>query len=106
MGSWIAFYSHLESSVHEGKTEFRPNLTLDLLYMSILEEAFGKDDPEDDAKSRSFIGAVVLAINPLSPSTIAALLGFDATDVLLRLSSIHSLLILQEDTNYPVQTLP
>ena len=92
-----------ESSIREGRTEFKANTTLDLLYMSILQEAFGKDDPEDDPQSRSFLGAVILAANPISPSTIAALLGFDATDVFLRLSSAHSLLILQEDTNSPVR---
>ena len=92
-----------ESSIHEGRTEFKANTTLDFLYMTILQEAFGKDDPEDDPKSRSVLGAVIPAANPLSPSTIAALLGFDTTDVFLRLSSVHSLLILQEDINHPVQ---
>ena len=81
--------------VHEGKS-------LDLLYTSILREAFGDDKPEDDAKIRSVLGAVVLATNPLSPSTIAALLGFDAKDVLLLLSSVNSLLILH-DANHPVR---
>ena len=81
---------------HEGKT-------LDLLYMSILQEAFGDDKPEFDAKTRSVIGAVILATNPLSPSTITTLLGFDPGVVPLLLSSVHSLLILHEDTNHPVQ---
>ena len=92
-----------ESTVREGKTEFKANTTLDLLYMSILQEAFGKDDPEDDPKTCSSLGAVVLAANPLSPSTISALLGLRSTDVFLRLSSVHSLLILQEDINCPVR---
>ena len=84
-----------ESSTYEARTEFRPNLTLDQLYTSILEGAFEKDDPEDDLTSQSFIGAVVLAANPLSPSSIARLLNFEPVDVYIRLSSIHSLLILQ-----------
>ena len=92
-----------ENTTREGRTEFKPNTTLDLLYMSILQEAFGKDNPEDDPQSCSFLGAVILAANPISPSTIAAILGFDTTDVFLRLSSTHSLLILQEDTDSPVQ---
>ena len=92
-----------ESSVREGKTKITANTTLDLLYMSILQEAFGDDDPEDDSKACSVLGAVILAINPLPPSTIAVLLGFDVTDVFLRLSSIHSLLTLQEDFDLPVQ---
>ena len=73
---------------HEGKS-------LDSLYTSILRDAFGDDRSEDDAKTRSILGAVVLAANPLSPSAIATLLGFDAEDVPLFLSSVNSLLIFQ-----------
>ena len=91
-----------ESSTREGKAKLTTNTTLDLLYTSILQEAFGDDDPEDDSKTRSVLGAVILATNPLSPSTIAVLLGFRTTDVFLRLSSAHSLLILREDINHPV----
>ena len=43
-----------ESSVFEGKTRFTANATLDSLYTSILQEAFG-DDPEDDPKVRSVL---------------------------------------------------
>ncbi|KAF9642452.1 hypothetical protein BDM02DRAFT_2211086 [Thelephora ganbajun] len=91
------------SSVHEGKTRFKPNTTLDSLYMSILQEAFGGDDQEDDPKARSVLGAVILAANPLSPSSIAALLGTDREGVSLRLLSVHSLLILNEDADSPVR---
>jgi len=75
-----------ESSVQEGKTKIMANTTLDLLYMSILQ-ASGYDDPEDDPKSRSVLGAVILAINPLPPPTIAVLLRFSVTNVFLRLPS-------------------
>ena len=81
---------------HEGKT-------LDSLYTSILQEGFGDGGPEDDAETRSVLGAVILATNPLSPSIIATLLGLDTEDVLPLLSSANSLLILQEDTHNPVQ---
>ena len=80
----------------------REGKTLDSLYTSILQEVFG-NDPEDDPKTCSVLGAVVLAINPLSPSTIAMLLGFDVEDISPLLSSASSLLILQEDVNHPVQ---
>jgi len=92
------------SSAREGRAEFRAGITLDLLYMSILQEAFGRDDPEDDSKVRSVLGAVVLAVNPLSPSAIAALLGLGTEDVFPILSSVHSLLNLQDGIDDPVRS--
>jgi hypothetical protein len=81
---------------HEGEA-------LDSLYTSILQGAFAHDKPEDDIKTRSILSAVILATNPLSPFSIATLLGLDAEDVPPILSSINSLLILQEDPNLPVR---
>jgi hypothetical protein len=93
-----------ESSAREANTKFKANTTLDSLYRSILQEAFGEDDdPDNDPKVRSVIGAMLLAANPLSPSTIATLLGFDVDDVFPLLSSAQSLLILQDDITYPVR---
>ena len=93
-----------ESSIHEARTKFKADTTLDSLYTSILQGAFGdEDDPNNDPKVRSVLSAMILATNPLSPSTIATLLGFDIEDVFPLLSSAQSLLILQEDINYPVQ---
>ena len=92
-----------KSTVLEGRTRFNSSTTLDSLYMSILEAAFGDDDPEDDQIARSVLGAVVLAANPLSPSTIAVLLDFQIADVSPRLLSVHSLLIFQ-DANHPVRS--
>ena len=86
----------------EGGTKIMANTTLDSLYTSIVEEAFGDDHPRDDPKVRSVLAPVVLPANPLSPSTIAMLLGFRITDASLRLSSVHSLLLLQ-DIERPVQ---
>ena len=91
-----------ESSAYEGKVKLKAGRTLDSLYMSILQEAYGQGDPSDDPGICSVLGAVMLAANPLSPSTIGALLGIDPTGVFLQLSSVHSLLILQ-DVHYPVR---
>ena len=91
-----------QESGFEGKAKLRGDTTLDSLYVSILHEAFGDGGPEDDAKVRSVLGAVILTTNLLSPSTIATLLGLDLEDVLPLLSSLHSLLILSEDINQPV----
>ena len=87
----------------EGRTRLKANATLDSLYTSILQEAFGADHPENDPRVRSVLGAVVLAANPLSPSAIAALLGFGYEEVLPLLLSLHSLLVLREDTDLPVR---
>ena len=77
--------------------------TLDSLYTNILREAFGDDDAEDRAKFRSVLGAVFLATNPLSPSTIATLLRVSTEGVHSLLSSVNSLLLLPEDVDHPVR---
>ena len=92
-----------ESSAFEGETKFTANVTLDLLYMSIIQEAFGDGYSKDDPKIRSVLGAVILAANPLSPSAIATLLGFDVEEVSPILLSVHSLLTLHEDDDHPVR---
>ncbi|KAF9777445.1 hypothetical protein BJ322DRAFT_1222255 [Thelephora terrestris] len=86
-----------DSSVHEGKTKFNANTSLDSLYGSILREAFGVDGAEHDPKVCSVLGAVVLAANPLSPFAIAMLFGIDLEDNMCQLpeavanSNIHDL---------------
>ena len=92
-----------ESSAREGRTKLTAKTTLDSLYTSILQGALDEKDPENDHKARSVLGAVLLAINPLSPSAIATLLGLKTADVFLQLSSIHSLLVFQENTDHPVR---
>ena len=92
------------SSVREARIRFNTNSTLDSLYISILEGAFGDyDDPDNDPKVRSVLGAVALAVAPLSPSTIAKFLGFNSQSVFFLLSSAQSLLILQEDIDFPAR---
>ena len=92
-----------ESTVREGKAKFKGDTTLDSLYTSILNEAFGNyDDPDNDPRVRSVLGTMVLAVDPLSPSTIATLLRLDAEDVFPLLSSAQSL-ILQDDIVSPVR---
>jgi len=92
-----------ESSACEGKIKLKEGTTLDSLYTSILQEAFDDDDPQDDPRIRSVLGAVVLAANPLSPSAIATLSGLDTEEVFPLLSSMQSLLIFREDVEYPVR---
>ena len=73
-------FQRLDLLLESQKIGAREGKTLDTLYTSIPQEAFGDDGPEDDAKTPSVICAVVLAMNPLSPSAVATLLRFDTAD--------------------------
>ena len=86
-----------KSTVPEGRTQFKPKMTLDSLYTSVLRTAFSEEDPEADSKVRSTIGAVVLLVNPLPPLGIAELIGLDPREVILLLTSVQSLFSLDED---------
>ena len=79
-----------------GKTAFKPNTTLDSLYLSILQEAFRDSNPKGAQTVRSILGAVILVTDPLSPSAIATLLGLRTEAVSLILSLVHSLLLFQK----------
>jgi len=81
---------------------FKVHTALDSLYISIFQEAFDSDGPEDGPKICSVLGAIVLAENPLSPSAIAMLLDFDSKKVLSLLSPMHPLLIFKESVDHPV----
>ena len=91
------------STAHEGKTRFNSKTTLDSLYTSILQAAFGEEDPEVDSKVRTIVGTVVVVVNPLPPTAIAELTCLDLEEVTLYLESIQSLLPLGEDSNQPVK---
>ena len=87
----------------EGKTRFNSNMTLDTLYTSILQTAFGQEDPDTHTKVRSTIGAIVLLTKPLPPSGIAELVGLDPKEVVLFLTLVHSLFATNEDFSQPVK---
>ena len=91
-----------ESTAHEGKAELAAHTSLDSLYTSIFQEAFRKNDAEDDAMVRSVLSTVILVVNPLSPSAVATLLDFECDVVLYLLESIQSLLVLHDDIDHPV----
>ena len=91
------------STVHEGKAKLKTHTSLDTLYTSILKSAFLGNNTNDDATVRSILSAVVLTSNPLSPSTIATLMGFGSDCVQRLLESIQSLLLFSEDPSHPVR---
>ena len=92
-----------ECTAPEGKTQFKPKTTLDSLYASILQTAFGEEDPEVDSKVRFTLGAVILVANPLPPSGIAELIGLAPEEVILFLTLVQSLLTVDEDFSQPVK---
>ena len=91
-----------ECTTHEGKAKVRSSATLDSLYLSTFENAFDGMDAEDDERTCLVIGTVILAVNPLSPSTIANLIGLEEQEVLNTLQLIQSLLKLPKDPDSPV----
>jgi hypothetical protein len=96
----------LESPTNEVlKEEIRPQegTTICSLYTLTLQEAFGHPNPEDARIIRSVLGAVVLAVNPLSPSAVATLLEFNVAYVSHCLRSVESLLTPWESNDRPVQ---
>ena len=84
-------------------TDYEGKTSLDLLYLWILGKAFHADDPVICSKVRSIIGTVALVVNPLPPSGIAELVNLETRKVLLFLTSVQSLLILDEDPTKPVK---
>ena len=93
-----------ENTTHEGKARLPTNTTLDSLYSAIFQATFRKNDAEDDAVARSVLAAVVLVTYPLSPSAIAKLLDKETHEVFSLLISVHSLLTLRGDPEYPVRS--
>jgi len=90
------------STTHEGSVEVRSSATLDSLYISSFQSAFDRMDADDDAKVRSVIGTVILAINPLPPSAIATLTELEKQEAMDILRLIQSLLKLSENPDSPV----
>ena len=108
-----------KSTSHEGKAKVRSSVTLtsfdhfapsaggsvetlDSLYLSCLQSAFDGMGADDDEKVRSVIGAIILAVNPLTPSAIATLIDLGKQEVMGILRLIQSLLKFPEDPNSPV----
>ena len=86
-----------QSTAHEGRSG------IDLLYVQVLEQAV--DDMDADAEEiysrfRTIIGAVLLVLNPLSMTALSDLLKVSNISTTLR--SLHSLLIVPENTEDPI----
>ena len=90
------------STTHEGQARLQLGTTLYSLYLSTLQTAFNRTSTKDDEKVRLVLGAVILAVNPLPPSVIAALVNLGKKQVMNLLQLVQSLLKLPEDPDLPV----
>jgi len=87
-----------QNTTQEGKSG------IDLLYTQVLEQAI--DEMDADAEEvhshfRTVVGAVLLVLNPLSMTALSDLLG--VSDISTTLRSLHSLLLIPDSTEDPIQ---
>ena len=92
-----------ESTAWEGEATLKVYNSLDTLYASVLHASFHKNKAKDDDVVRSVLSCVVLAVDPLSPSAIATLLGLSHHKVQRVLELTRSLLVLPLGPNEPVR---
>ena len=84
------------------ETRLMGNKTILSIYTTILQNSFDVN-PHTREEQRSVLAAVALARNPISPTTIAILLGLEVGSMRLRLSGFQSLLGAQKDSDVPVK---
>ena len=87
-----------QSTAYEGRSG------IDLLYTQVLEQVV--DDVDSDtaeiySRFRTVVGAVLLVLNPLSAKGLSDLLG--VSGIPTTLCSLHSLLLIPEDAEDPIQ---
>ena len=92
-----------ESTAYEGEVKLKGHSNLDTLYISILRKSFHDNKAKDDTVVRSILGCVVLVTDPLSPPTIATLMGLSDHKVWRVLELTRSLLVLPSGPNKPVR---
>jgi len=87
-----------QDTAHEGRSG------IDLLYTQVLGQAVdevGTDAEEIYSRFRTVLGAVLLVINPLSITALSDLLRMSNIPTTLR--SLHSLLLVPDDTEDPIR---
>ena len=88
-----------ESTAREGRSG------VDQLYTKVLQQPFIDDPPEDTQPYLQFqnvVGAVLLIFNPLSIEGLSDLLGPSAQHIRYTIRSLHSLLLVPENTKDPI----
>jgi len=87
-----------QSTAHEGRSG------IDLLYTQVLEQVVDSMDMDIEeiySNLRTVVGAVILVLNPLSARGLSDLLGVPSISTTL--CSLHSLLLVPENTDDPIQ---
>jgi NACHT domain len=91
-----------ESTIYEGRSG------IDVVYHQILSAIFEYAD-EDDAlffdQLHLVVGSIVLALKPLSRTSLAEILAMTPADIWIILTHLHSVLIVPESESEPIQIL-
>ena len=80
---------------------------VDQLYMKVLEQAFPDvqaDNPQRYSRFRAVVGTVLLIFNPLSVKSLSELLTYHPSHIRNSIRSIHSLLLVPDNTEDPIRT--
>ena len=89
-----------ESTVEEGKSG------VDQLYTKVLQQAFSDTHADDCQQYLHFltvVGTVLLLFNPLSTKGLSELMGCSTQQIRITVRSLHSLLLIPENTEDPIQ---
>jgi hypothetical protein len=88
-------------------TNYEGKSGIDAMYHQILERSFKDIDLEDDfdvfERLRSVVGAIVLAVNPLSRVTLAAILNITQSQVQTAMHSLHSIFLVPDSESEPIR---
>ena len=87
-----------------GSTRYEGRTGIDSLYSQILSYAFSDiHEPEDFAKIRHVLGAIVLAFNPLSQRELSSICGTPTYLIPSILRHLHSVILVPSDKSEKIQ---
>lgn len=78
---------------------------LDQMYNPILAQIFARNNKAESEQQLQFLGAIVLLADPLSATSLAALLAIDIDDVTWWLSELHAVLDIPSEPHKPLRLL-
>ena len=93
------------SATYIASTETSPHRHLDMLYLTVLREAFPKISAAHRVRLGNVLGAIVLVFDPLEPESLEALLGLEERTVRLTLHRLHSIASVPDAGGGPVRLI-